>query len=154
MDELIKKRERMVIESILEDERLTAELDDDAAKVLINWGIKCATLVVQSTAGLDDMQAEENMYLQLKSLRRMMRAVNKWVAGDQQGKTDTETKTKLLDLIVEEAGYVYRHTIIPPADSQRINFIEEHPNFSENASGNITDLRGFIENSPAEFTPI
>jgi len=48
MDELTRRAQDLA-ESILENESLTADLDDAAAKVLIDWGVACAEIIAHST---------------------------------------------------------------------------------------------------------
>jgi hypothetical protein len=47
----VSQRIERAAESILENERLTADLDDAAAQVLIDWGLACAELIAGSTDG-------------------------------------------------------------------------------------------------------
>ena len=81
MDELQRRFERAA-EGILENERLTAGLDDEAAAVLIDWGLSWAGVIVIATAGMPDSEAEELLSPRLKANRRLMRYVNRWVTDD------------------------------------------------------------------------
>jgi hypothetical protein len=114
----IQERIQRAAESILENEALTADLDDEAAKELLDWGIACARKIASETADLDDEAAEEAMYQPMRSLRKMLRAANKWAADPQAGNlkritkqakkvlesdSDEEKQTTFLDMLPEDA---------------------------------------------------
>lgn len=65
-------------ESILGNETLTNDLDDEAASVLLDWALAWAERVAHSTSRLDDEAAQEAMYPRLKAIRKMMRSINRW----------------------------------------------------------------------------
>jgi len=77
--EVIEFRVQQAAENILENERLTAGLDDDSAQVLNDWGLAWAVSIAASSDGLDDAAAYETMAPRLKATRRLMRYVNKWL---------------------------------------------------------------------------
>lgn len=68
-------------EGILGNERLTSDLDDEAASILLDWGVAWAERVARSTAHLDDESASESMYPQLKAIRKLMRLISRWGAN-------------------------------------------------------------------------
>lgn len=105
----IEKRRKQAASSILENERLTADLDDTTADVLLQWGLSLAENIVMDSQDLDDEQAEEAMYVPMKAVRKMMRAINKWInSGDE----------KYLDVILKQARIIYGKTaVIPPTES-------------------------------------
>jgi hypothetical protein len=53
-DERLEQRVSRVAESILDNERLTADLDDSATKELLDWGLAAAKQIAQGTADVDD----------------------------------------------------------------------------------------------------
>lgn len=65
------------MESILENEALTAELDDPAAQAVLAWGEEAARRAALSTADLEDNQAEQELALRLQAVRQMLRAVTR-----------------------------------------------------------------------------
>lgn len=65
------------LESILGNEALTADLKDDAANVLLEWGMSHARLVHRLAT--DQPDPEEYVAAQMKATRKWMRAVNRWV---------------------------------------------------------------------------
>ncbi len=122
-DEKLARRSRRAAESLLENESLTADLDDAAAKVLIDWGIACAKAAAQGTAGLDDDQAETEMDTRLRATRKLMRSVNKWVAG--YAEMDEESQVALLARMQEQVAAIYGPGSLSPDFQQLRAFVEE-----------------------------
>jgi hypothetical protein len=118
-----KKRAARAAESILENESLTADLDDTAAKVLLDWGIACAELVAKETAGLDDQEAEQVIDSKLRAVRHLMRRVSKWAANQQD--MEAQAGSELLDEIIERAAAIYPH-FTPPDGKRRDMFLKDH----------------------------
>jgi hypothetical protein len=110
VDELQVRSERAA-ESILENERLTADLDDAAAGALLEWALACSEMIVSETAGMPDGQAEEVMAPRLKATRRMMRNVNRLVGA---GPPDEAVSKDRLGKIAAQAQIVYGREIVPP----------------------------------------
>lgn len=105
----IEKRRNQAASSILENEQLTADLDDATANILLQWGLALTENIVLDSQNLNDEQAEEAMYAPMKAVRKLMRAVNKWLnSGD-----DT-----YLDVVLKQARIIYGKTaVLPPAES-------------------------------------
>jgi len=101
----IKTRIDKAAESILENEKLTADLVDDAAQVLLDWGISCAKQIAQDTLGLDDIKTEEAMYQPMRATRRLMRTVNKWAS--RHAILGVEGHAEMLAKIISQAGIIY-----------------------------------------------
>ena len=154
MDVALAQRMRLVTESILEDERLTTELEDTAANVLLKWGIECARMIARSTDGLDDATAEALMYPRLRATPRLMRTVNKWVAGAKHGKLDAQSSGKLLQMIIKVAGIIYEEDFKPPNKLQFHAFLKTHLDFADNPEQKIKDLRLFILESTHTSTSV
>jgi hypothetical protein len=142
--EKLKERIDRVAESILDNERLTADLDDSAAKELLDWGLCAAKQIVQGTADVDDDdQAQEAMYPRLRATRRMMRAVNIWVTKEREG--DVEGSTRALDRILEQASIVYGRAFTSPSTKQRDAFVNTQAKSIDNPPQMIANLRLFLE---------
>ena len=131
MDDLGRRMQRAA-ERILENESLTADLDDDAAQVLLDWGVRCAEQIARDTVGLSANQVEEAMYPRLRALRRLMRAVNRWAIKCQP--MDAETLAEML----EQAAIVY-HSYVPPGTVPQEAFL------ASSTPEAIARLRAFIE---------
>ncbi len=131
------------IESILENERLTADLDDEAAKILLDWGIINAKTIVQSTAGFADEAAEEAMYPRLKANRRVMRLANKWV--NQLANGDTDKAAKSLNKIMGQAVILYDQELALSTPHDLNTFLNQQTTPSNTPSQLITHLCQFLE---------
>lgn len=105
----IEKRRRQAATRILENEQLTADLDDSTADSLLEWGLALSENIVAQSQHLDDAQAEEAMYAPMKAVRKLMRAVNKWLNSGE---------AVYLDVILKQARIIYGKTaVLPPAES-------------------------------------
>jgi hypothetical protein len=111
-DEHIKKRLERQIEGLHSNEALTSDLDDDSAKLFLNWAEGRIKEIVGRTAELDDESAEVDMYPKLKAVRRMARYINRVARG--QGEND-----ELIDKIMNQARYIYGTNFQEP-DSQKL----------------------------------
>ncbi len=123
-------------ESILENETLTADLDDETARVLLDWGVERAQAIASETLEMDETQAEESMYQPMRALRKMLRTVNQWVIDPQEGS---------LEKILGQATIVYGS--IPDVEQQAI-FLAQIPG---EAVGRVKALRNLIEGEGREL---
>ena len=140
----IGQRISRVAESILENERLTSDLDDSAAKELLDWGLNVARQIVQGTAGEDDDEAaEQAMYPRLRATRRMMRAVNRWIANQQKG--DAEGRDKALNNILEQASVTYGRPFAAMDDDQRATVSRVQLEYASDPPQMIAHLRELFE---------
>jgi hypothetical protein len=139
----LAQRERRAVESILENERLTADLDDACAELLLDWGIDCARRIARSTAGLADEEAEEVMMPRMRATRRLMRRVNRWVARRRE--TDAQQATASLDQIVEQAAIIYGEGYVPPGQTWRQGFLRMQFEYADDPQGLIAAIRQLIE---------
>jgi len=142
MYEVTRRIERAA-ESILENEKLTADLDDAAAKVLLDWGVACAEKIAGSTDGLGDSEAEEVISPGLRAIRRLMRGVNRWVASRPD--IDSAEEGELLNQIVEQASVIYGDRFIPPVAGQLTSFLAQQKELSDDPTQFIADLRELLE---------
>ena len=133
----IQARIQCAAESLLENEALTADLDDEAAKVLLDWGVALAQQIAAETVEMDDSAADDFMYQPMRALRKMLRRVNKWVlAPDETG----------VEKIIELARITYGVEYVTPSPEQRALFMEQISQWSDNSLEMIRQLRHFIEN--------
>jgi len=139
----VTRRVERVAESILENEKLTEDLDDAAAKVLLDWGVTCAEKIAGSTDGLGDSEAEEVITPGLRAIRRLMLQVNRWVAS--QPDIDGAEEAELLSQIIEQACIVYGDGFVPPDDDQRTSFLARQKELSGDPPQFISDLRELLE---------
>jgi hypothetical protein len=120
MDPLAERISRAA-ESILENESLTADLDDSAAKELLAWAVACAERIAASTVGLNQAAAEEAMYRRMRATRRLMRAVNRWLP--RRRGMDQEGNQAALEEVIELAAVIYGGDFSPPNDARRNGFL-------------------------------
>jgi len=98
----VDRRIDRAAESILTNERLTADLDDQPAQSLLDWGLAWAQMIAESTAGLDEATASSITKPRLKALRRLMRTVNRWASSRES--MDAAADQVLLGKMVEQAA--------------------------------------------------
>jgi hypothetical protein len=140
----IGERIKRVAESLLDNERLTSDLDDSAAKELLDWGLSVARQIVQGTADVDDdEQADQAMYPRLRATRRLMRAVNLWIANQREG--DAEGRDQAFNSILEQASVIYGRAFTPPSEEQRATFTSAQSELIDNPPQMIANLRRFFE---------
>jgi len=140
----LTRREHHAVGSILENEQLTADLDDASAKLLLDWGIACAQRAARSTVGLGDEEAEQALYPRLRATRRLMRQVNQWIAGRRE--LDAQRGAAALDQLIEQAAVIYGKGYAPPSQDRRQGFLRMHFETADDPQRLITDLRHLIEN--------
>ncbi len=116
--DLLQRRTQRVAQSLLENESLTADLDDAQAQVLLDWALERAETIVQRTAGLGEAEAEEELGPRLRALRRLLRRVNQWLSGgdDMDQRTSAETLAQIVGQAQVVSGPDYAP---PPADQLR-----------------------------------
>ena len=85
------------LESLLENESLTADLDDEAAKVLLDWGMSHVRRIHR--LAVDTPDPEGYVSEQMRATRKWMRAVNQWTAS-RAGKDDAGHLAALGDILV------------------------------------------------------
>jgi len=130
-------------ESILENESLTADLDDSAAKELLDWGLACAKRVAQEAAGFEAAAVETTLSTRLQATRRLMRAVTQWIAGQQD--MDAASSSDALSKIMEQAAVVYGRSFTPPATAQYTAFLASQTDANDSPQQMIARLRALIE---------
>lgn len=84
---------RSTTERLLEDESLTADLVDDAAKLLLDWGLEMVKRAVQQAEGLPS----EEIDARLAELRRTIKRINREV-----GQIEPEAQTEQLQILLSE----------------------------------------------------
>ena len=150
MDEL-NTRIQQAAESILENEALTDNLDDQGGQALLDWGVALAKQVAQTTEGMDETAAETAMADKLAAIRRLLRAVNKrfdpTLIADLKtnDKATAEANTKLLDQAVEQAAIIFAPHFTQPTAEQRVSVVEQILQPLATPSALIASLRSFID---------
>jgi hypothetical protein len=141
---------RKLVESLLENEALSADLDDAAAQALLDWAIDCAERISRETESLGAIASEEAEYPRLRALRKLMRSVNSWISGREAvGAGGDEA---FFIQIVSLAQVIYGEDFNIPSE-------EERQTFAALPSGPVLQpvefvqrLRRVIENRISSFT--
>lgn len=139
----LEKRIRMAAESILENEALREGLhDDEAASVLLDWGIACAKQIASGTAYLEDeTEAEEAAYPRMRALRQLLGDVVELCAENLEPSRQIE----LLREIIDQIPIVYGPTPMPFEASKLTTFLAEGP---ATPAQIINGFRTLIEKTP------
>ncbi len=82
---------RRAAERILEDEALTADLTDDAAASLLDWGLAQAETIARQAEGL----SQEELDAHLAALRRTVKCVSR-----QAGKAAPEAQVERVQALL------------------------------------------------------
>lgn len=136
------ERLRWVTESLLENESLTADLDEQAAQGILDWGMALAWEIVQSTAALDDdATAEAAMEPRLQALRRLLRDASQFLAHAPQ--LTPEQAQQALGKLVHYAQKVYGAGYVAPEEAARYAFAQ---NLDSGLSA--AQLRAFLQGEP------
>ena len=140
----VTQRVNIAAQGLLENESLTSDLDDQAAKTLLEWGLDCLRKIAQDTSGMDEAQAEEAMYPRLRATRTLLRTVNNAVASGIA--MNAIFSSELISQIIEQAQVIYGPNFIPPAGEQLSAFVSLQPEPTADVSQQIQNLREWIEN--------
>lgn len=142
----VTQQVNLIVESLLENESLTSNLDDAAAQVLLDWGIASTERIVRGVVGLTNVEAEQVMYQQLRATRGLMRYINRWVPT-RHDMTPQKSLTKL-EQITQQVAIIYPdHTL--PDEAQLTLFIEQSSAYT--AEQTITELRRLVEEPPSRL---
>lgn len=122
------QRESMAIDSILENENLTADLEDEAANSLIDWGVNWAKRNARATSGMDDARAEATLSDRMRATRQLMRSIDLWVADREN--MAPEGHAEMLAQVTEQAAAAYGDGFMPPDAARCQAFLEQIGQFS------------------------
>ena len=101
MESDIESRIQRAVESLLENEAITSNLDDTQADIFLNWAKTRTQAIIRDTAGMDDLTAEETSYPRQKALRRFARYLNRVAAGDGD-------LSSTVQQLIEQAQLIYQ----------------------------------------------
>jgi len=134
VNDILARRARRAVESLLENEALTDGLDDSSAKEMLSWAGERARQITAATAGLDDGQAEEATAEQMRSLRRLMRTASRWAAAS--GSDDPVQ----LDSLVEQAAAAVGASFPNPAQARQ--FLQQA---GDDSAARMAALRSLLQ---------
>jgi hypothetical protein len=118
--------------SVVENASLTSDLDDDAAKVLLDWGMARVQRLHEQAIQMADI--ENYISEHMRANRKLMRNVNKWTAS--RGEKDAAGN-------MEELGEILAHAGVEATPEQQAEFLQA--NLTAPAPEFITRLRNFCE---------
>jgi hypothetical protein len=99
----MEERRKLAEGLVLEAESLTADLEDDEAKVLLDWGLTEAQVAAEATRDLEDAdQARRIIEDAVAHLRRAMKKVNEDVA-EQADLEASARLAKVQSLVADQA---------------------------------------------------
>ena len=130
------------VESILENETLTADLDDQAADLLLDWAMSLAKEAAQGVAGINEASAEEQFGNRMRNVRQFIRQVNRWAANPAAA-TSGEGQSAL-NKVLELAAPVYGEGL-PLAGSGQVGAFSQGAEQMGQAGDRITSLRQLLE---------
>jgi lactoylglutathione lyase len=151
----VELRVQRAAENLLENERLTAGLNDAAAQVLIDWGLDAVKAIAGETSGLSEEEAGKFMAPRLKATRRLMRYVNNW-ASEREGWDQVEEMDRLGKIYLQ-VQIVYGHEAKHEEagdDGDRDQFLREIDGLSGDSAELIAGMRRAVAaytNNRVEF---
>lgn len=122
------------------NEALLGMLETDAATEMLDWGIKLTTSIVNETEGLDDLDADALLMPRLKAVRKLMRSVGNWAAGEY---VEPEDRIDLRDKLLERFQLIFGEGVsLPTAETmdELINQVDDTSNTSHQLIINMIQL--------------
>jgi hypothetical protein len=132
MDKDIERRITKVAESILDNEALTNNLEDEAANLFINWAVARGEVIARSTAGMDESTATESMYPRLRAIREIPRFMGEWMISPQE----------VLEKIINQVQIVLGDEFTPPKDEEKEEFLNAYQHADINNA--LIGLKDFL----------
>jgi hypothetical protein len=122
---VLAMRERSLIDGILTNESLTADLDDEAAQEMIDWSIAMAREAVQQTAGLEERQAEKAVSERMYAQRKLMRSVKRLIL--EKDRLDEKTRGELIEQVRSQTRVFYGGATRAEAGADELMTIVREP---------------------------
>ena len=149
----LEPRTQRVLDGLMGDESLMADLQTEAAQALLDWGMACARAIVRDTAEIDGEEAaEEAMYPRLRALRKMMRQIN-FLLSRRAG-LGVVKRAQAIREILAQAEVVYGAAFVPPGLGQRISLLcslsQEPQDWIRSLRTCLEPARRFSATSPDE----
>ena len=144
MNDLEKRRKRAVA-YILENEALTSDLDDDTALKLNQWGIRLASSLADETSEMQHEQGLEHIGERVRSLRRLMRNINR-LCG-RVDRLDEDARRDRFQLIVKHAGELLGSRFPELSDDEQERILLRILKRRSNPLDFLDALTGFIDDA-------
>lgn len=143
-EDAVQRRQRRAADRILENENLTADLEDDIADPLINWGVAWASQAAGDTAGLDDEQAEDTLLAQNRAVRQVIRQVGQ-LASEAQDLDEESARATLAQISAQAA--ILRPGSEPPDSEQEAEFLRQLPELKKEPARMVRALRSLYDHN-------
>lgn len=137
------RRVQRAVESILDNEALSQDLEDDAASVLLRWGSAWAEELAQATRDLDEVAAQEALESRLSAVRQMMRSVSRWAAN--QAALDESGRSEALQNILDQAARARGEAARALDETQRAQWAARIAALADQPALAVAELRKLIE---------
>jgi hypothetical protein len=147
MDDEVMARIKRAAESILTNESLTADLDDETAQILLDWGVAWAESIAGATAGLEETEAETLVEPRLRAVRKLLRLAQNWLANRPEG---SEAQAAQLEKIIEQATIIFGQDFVLPDNDQLVRWVQQQLASIDDPAELARQIRQLLEdlNSP------
>ena len=134
-------RRRRTFGRMAANEALEDVLDQQTAAAILEWGDGIASQFVLKTKAMDDLTASEFLAPYSSALRKMMRAMGRWVV-----ETDPEVRLESWNLIEQNGKTLFGDPFMLP----RMETILEQLHTEADVQQKISFIRNLIENLRAK----
>ena len=134
-------RRRRTFGRMAANESLEDVLDQQTAATILEWGDGIASQFVLKTKAMDDITASEFLAPYSSALRKMMRAMGRWVV-----ETDPEVRLESWNLIEQNGKTLFGDPFMLP----RMETILEQLPTGADVQQKISFIRNLIENLKAK----
>ena len=139
------QRVQRAVESILDSEALTQDLDDEAAALLVQWGVAWAERLAQATTSIQEDEASEQALAErLRAVRQMMRATSRWAAA--QAAMDPVSRVSALRKILEQAAQAQGAAFLLPGEKESAEWADRLAGLGNKPAQAVAELRKLLEN--------
>ena len=139
------QRVQRAVESILDSEALTQDLDDEAAALLVQWGVAWAERLAQATTSIQEDEASEQALAErLRAVRQMMRATSRWAAA--QAAMDPVSRVSALRKILEQAAQAQDAAFLLPGEKESAEWADKLAGLGNQPAQAVAELRKLLEN--------
>ena len=118
----IEARIQRAISELTGNEALLGMLEENAAAEMLEWGIMMSKSIVNETNEMDDLAADLSLLPRLKAVRRSMRSIGNWAAGEYK---KPEDRIWLRDKLLEQFKLILGDDIVLPDVETMDNLINQ-----------------------------
>ncbi len=141
----LEKRRKRAVESILENEALTSDLDNAAALKLNEWGIRLAESVADETSDMQHDKGLDHIGERIRSLRRLMRNINR--LSGRLNRLDDDARRDRFQFIVKHARELYGKRFPELSEEERERILQRIIKQRGNPADLVDSLTAFIDDT-------